>query len=117
LSESNLEDIVFDWDEFIKPLYPVVKIADDYITESNLSEDVKTKLNSSAPPLTGYELFSLGDSLSSGGVWQTKVAELTGCIFNQEKNNKSGAMLSVGGTSSYGESFDNVLWRTKNLID
>lgn len=117
LSESNLEDIVFDWDEFIKPLYPTTIIADGSVTENKLSEEVKDKLNSSAPPLSRYELFSLGDSLSSAGIWQTKVAQLTGCIFDQAKNNKAGAMLSVGGTSSYGDSFDNVLWRTKNLVD
>lgn len=63
------------------------------------------------------ELFSLGDSLSAGGIWQTKVAELTGCVFDQTKNNKAGAMLSVGGTNSFGPTFDNVLWRAKNLID
>lgn len=117
VSESNLEDIVFDWNEFIKPLYPTTTIADGSVTENKLSEEVKDKLNSSAPPLSRYELFSLGDSLSAGGVWQTKVAQLTGCIFDQSKNNKAGAMLSVGGTSSYGDTFDNVLWRTKNLID
>ena len=117
LSESNLEDIVFDWNEFVKPLYPTVTIADGSVTENKLSEEVKDKLNSSVHPLSRYELFSLGDSLSSGGVWQTKVAQLTGCTFDQAKNSKAGAMLSVGGTSSYGGTFDNVLWRTKNLID
>ncbi len=117
LSESNLEDIVFDWNEFVKPLYPTVTIADGSVTENKLSEEVKDKLNSSAPPLSKYELFSLGDSLSAAGIWQTKVAQLTGCIFDQAKNNKAGAMLSVGGTSSFGNTFDNVLWRTKNLID
>lgn len=117
LSESNLEDIVFDWNEFIKPFQATVIIADGSITENKLSEEVKDKLNSSAPSLIGYELFSIGDSLSAGGVWQTKVAQLTGCIFDQAKNNKAGAMLSVGGTSSFGDTFDNVLWRTKNLID
>lgn len=117
LSESNLEDIVFDWDEFIKPLQSTTIIADGSVTENKLSEEIKDKLNSSVPPLAGYELFSLGDSLSAGGVWQTKVAQLTGCIFDQAKNNKAGAMLSVGGTSSHGDTFDNVLWRTKNLID
>jgi hypothetical protein len=78
------------------------------------TEDLPQRL---APPLSKYELFSLGDSLSAAGIWQTKVAQLTGCIFDQAKNIKEGAMLSVGGTKSYGDTFDNVLWRTKNLID
>ena len=81
------------------------------------TEEVKHKLNNFTPPLSKYELFSLGDSLSQAGIWQTKVAQLTGCIFDQAKNSKAGAMLSAGGTSSFGNTFDNVLWRTKNLID
>lgn len=116
LTESNLEEIVFDWEEFIKPLEPMVKIGDDSISEICLDEELKGKINS-AMPLSRYELFSLGDSLCSGGVWQTKVTELTGCLFDQQKNIKPGAMLSVGGTQSFGNTFDNVLWRTKNLID
>lgn len=79
-----------------------------------LSDEIGASVNN---PYSKYELFTLGDSLSSGGVWQTKVAELIGCTFDQSKNVKPGAMLSVGGTYSYGDSFDNVLWRTKNLID
>ena len=115
-TESNLEDIVFDWEEFIKPLEPMVKIGDDSISENCLDKELKGKINS-AMPLSRYELFSLGDSLCSGGVWQAKVAELAGCLFDQQKNIKPGAMLSVGGTQSFGKTFDNVLWRTKNLID
>jgi fructose-specific phosphotransferase system component IIB len=79
-----------------------------------LSDEIGVSVNN---PYSKYELFTLGDSLSSGGVWQAKVAELIGCTFDQSKNVKPGAMLSVGGTYSYGDSFDNVLWRAKNLID
>lgn len=116
-AESNLNDIVFDWNEFVKPLEPGAKILENSISENELTDELKGKINSPAPFLSNYELFSLGDSLSSGGIWQAKVAEKTGCNFDQTKNVKSGAMLSVGGTSSFGNSFDNVLWRTKNLID
>lgn len=114
---TNLKDIVFDWEEFVKPLEPTAKVADNSISEDSFDEELKEKINSPVPALSQYELFSLGDSLSSGGTWQTKVSELTGCLFDQSKNVKAGAMLSVGGTSSYGESFDNVLWRAKNLIE
>lgn len=79
-----------------------------------LSDEIGVSVNN---PYSKYELFTLGDSLSSGGVWQAKVAELIGCTFDQSKNVKPGAMLSVGGTYSYGDSFDTVLWRAKNLID
>ncbi len=116
-TECNLEDIVFDWDEFVKPINPSVKLGEESVSEGNLTIELKNKINLPVPILCGYELFSLGDSLSSAGIWQTKVAELTGCLFDQQKNNKPGAMLSVGGTSSFGDTFDNVLWRTKNLID
>ncbi len=67
--------------------------------------------------LKGYELFSIGDSLSSGGQWQQKVAEITGCAFDQTKNAMQGNELSVGGTISYGAMLDNGFWRTKRLID
>lgn len=117
LTESNLEEIVFDWEEFIKPLNAYAKIAKGSVTEESLADELKEKINAVAPALHRYELFSLGDSLCSGGVWQAKVAELTGCLFDQQKNIKPGAMLSVGGTQSFGNTFDNVLWRTKNLID
>lgn len=116
-TDSNLEDIVFDWNEFTKPFFDYPKLPDNTVGENQLTQDVREKLKTSLPALANYELFSLGDSLSSGGVWQTKVAELTGCAFDQSKNVKAGAMLSVGGTSSYGETFDNVLWRAKNLIE
>ena len=65
----------------------------------------------------GYELFTLCDSLGSNGVWQQKVASILGCTFDQEKNIKAGAMLSVGGTTSFGTGFDCMPWRAKNLID
>lgn len=117
LSESNLEDIVFDYTEFSNPLTPYPKLPDNIINEEQLTVDLKSKINSTAPLLAKYELFSLGDSLSAAGIWQTKTAELTGCTFDQSKNNKAGSMLSVGGTYSYGDTFDCVLWRTKNLID
>ena len=116
-TESNLEDIVFDYSEFDKPEKATVEIVDGQVTEEKLSEDVREKLNGQLPALAGYELFSLGDSLSSSGTWQEKVAEITGCLFDQGKNEKAGAALSVGGTKSFGQGFDNMVWRAKNLVD
>ena len=69
-------------------------------------------------PLSGYELFSLGDSLSTSGVWQDKVAELTGCTFDNTKNNYAQAPLSVGGSITFnGRTGTNMFWRAKNLVD
>lgn len=66
--------------------------------------------------LEGYELFSLCDSLGQSGRWQKKFSEITGCTFDQEKNIKAGSPLSVGGTKSYGQGFDSMMWRARNLI-
>lgn len=116
--ESNLEDIAFDIDEFNNFENSYGYINDKYITEQKLSDELVNKIESKGlSQLEGYELFTLCDSLGQEGTWQQKVAELTGCYFDQNKNIKPGASLSVGGTSSYGEGFDNMLWRAKNLID
>lgn len=112
-SGTNLENICFDWNEFTKPLETSAKVADESIKIDKLDCSLAGKV----APFAKYELFSLGDSLSAGGVWQKKVADILGCAFDQSKNIKDGAMLSVGGTSSFGKTFDNVLWRAKNLID
>lgn len=117
LTETNFEDIAFDFSEFSKPANSQISVSDGSITEEKLSDEVKEKLNGIKPVLSGYELFSLGDSLSQGGTWQQKVSELTGCTFDQEKNIKAGAPLSVGGTKSYGQGFDTMMWRAKNLVD
>ena len=127
LSETNFEDIAFDYSEFSKPANTQIsipdgsiteeKLSDGSITEEKLSDEVKEKLNGIKSVLSGYELFSIGDSLSQGGIWQQKVAELIGCTFDQEKNIKAGATLSAGGTKSYGQGFDNMMWRAKNLVD
>lgn len=84
--------------------------------ESNGNVDFNGK-SGSASGLEEFELFSLGDSLSYGGVWQEEVARLTGCKFRQELNIKAGQQLSSGGTTTYGDGFDTAVWRTKNLID
>lgn len=117
LTETNFEDIAFDFSEFSKPANAQISVSDGSITEEKLSDGVKEKLNNVKPALSGYELFTLCDSLGQGGVWQNTVAELTGCIFDQAKNIKAGSPLSVGGTKSYGQGFDTMMWRAKNLVD
>lgn len=118
-TDSNLNDIAFDRNEFDAPEKSTAYIANKSVTKEKLSDDLIREIesNHSIPALKGYELFTLCDSLGQGGIWQQKVAELTGCSFDQNKNIKPGASLSVGGTTSYGEGFDNMMWRAKNLID
>ena len=92
-----------------------------FITDANGYVAFKIDLNGdidfNGKGLEEFELFSLGDSLSYGGVWQEEVARLTGCKFRQELNIKAGHQLSSGGTTTYGDGFDTAVWRTKNLID
>ena len=77
--------------------------------EIERKQDSKTSLRD-------YTLYSLGDSLSVPGKWQGEVSSKTGCLFDNSKNIRSGYPLSVGGSSSYGTGFFNLLWRVKNLV-
>ena len=65
--------------------------------------------------LIGKELFVVGDSMSAGGTWEAKVAEITGCTFDQSKNSKPGSQISTGGTISYGCVKDCGLARILNI--
>ena len=71
----------------------------------------------SVKPLEDYTMFVLGDSLSMNGQWATKVAELTGIQYSQALNNKAGAALSVGGTSTGGNNTTCGFMRCKTLIE
>lgn len=64
-----------------------------------------------------YTLYSLGDSLSTSGIWQDEVSKLLNVEFDNSLNVKSGSPLSVGGSTSFGEDRDIMPWRAKNLID
>lgn len=64
---------------------------------------------------TGKKMVSIGDSLSTSGIWQNRLAELTGLVFSQEDNMDTLHPLSVGGTSMYGRKKDMGLVRIKNI--
>ena len=66
-------------------------------------------------PLLGKELFTIGDSLSTSGIWQQKVSALTGCTFDVEKNTKNGSELSQGGTTTNEASLHSGIIRAFNL--
>lgn len=66
-------------------------------------------------PLLGKELFTIGDSLSTSGIWQQKVSTLTGCTFDVEKNTKNGSELSQGGTTTNEASLHSGIIRAFNL--
>lgn len=73
------------------------KIGDGTINENKLSNDVRLKLNAQKSFLTDKTLITLCDSLGTSGVWQEKLKELTGCIFDASKNS---ANYSWGGTKT-----------------
>lgn len=79
--------------------------------------DQVESLRRATPELNRYELFSIGGSLSSAGMWQAKVAELNGYRFDRNKNSKPGMVLSAGNSGNSGKTFDNILWRARNLIE
>lgn len=58
-----------------------------------------------AHPLAGRHLFTLFDSFGSTGVWQSELAELSQCLFDQELNNNQTAPISYGGTSTLDDSW------------
>ena len=68
-------------------------------------------------PLKGFDLYTIGDSLSAGGDWQKVVAELTGCTFDQSINANPSKPTSLGGTATGGQFMNCGVWRAKNLID
>ena len=62
------------------------------------------------------ELYSIGDSLFAGGVWQNEVAKRLGIKFDQNKNADPSFPLSIGGTSSDMSRIGTTYFRTLNLI-
>ncbi len=54
--------------------------------------------NTSYNLLKNKNIYSLGDSLSYGGIWQEKLCKITGCIFDSDFNKEQS--ISVGGTTS-----------------
>jgi len=66
-------------------------------------------------PLLEKEFFTIGDSLSTSGTWQAKLATLAGAIFDNTKNILAGSPLSAGGTKSGGVNVNCGQWRARNL--
>lgn len=64
-----------------------------------------------------YELFTVGDSFAAGNVWNSYLASLLGCKFNEEANIKGGMNISTGGTTTSGGALDSAFFRVKNLHD
>ncbi len=67
--------------------------------------------------LAEYDLYTVGDSLSSTGRWQNKVAELTGITFDQSINGYSLNPTSMGGTNSDMSDGSSTFFRVMNLIN
>lgn len=93
----------------------IAKITKDGIQSVDFIDINGNSILNNSLLLVGKELFTVGDSLSAPGKWQQKVAEITGCTFDQSKNVKPGSQISTGGTASYGGSKDCGLARILNI--
>ena len=65
--------------------------------------------------LFGKELYTIGDSLSVGGLYQFDICAICGCSFDNNKNTLSGYQLSTGGSSTSGAWSDGALGRILNM--
>lgn len=59
------------------------------------------------------EILTIGDSLCTGGIWQNKLSQLTGCLFDNTKNIGVNP-TSAGGTQTISTVESGGLWRTRN---
>lgn len=73
-------------------------------------------LNASKNFLLGNEFFSICDSLGVAGIWQTKLANLSGGIYDNAKNTNVAAPLSIGGTGTIGFDKSCGQWRARNFV-
>ena len=103
--------------EYVKPSGGEIDTSDiknNAVTEPKIKDGAVTQAKTNL--LKGYTLYSIGDSLSVWGYWQERIAALTGCIFDNSKNIDANYPISISGKSSYGLTFENLLWQAKNLI-
>lgn len=63
--------------------------------------------------IIGKEFYSLSDSLGTAGKWQSKLAELTGATFDNDKNITQN--ISAGGTPTRGTLDSCGQWRARNV--
>ena len=66
--------------------------------------------------LYGKTLWTLCDSLGASNVWQKRLSEITGIVFDADLNNLPSAPISVGGTRSNPNSASGGQQRAKNLV-
>lgn len=88
-------------------------IKNQTLSEEKLSNELLEKINASKTLLTGKNIVTICDSLGTSGIWQEKLAELTGCIFSKDLN----AICSAGGTKTLSESNQCGQYRAKRLVE
>jgi hypothetical protein len=76
---------------------------------------LEDNINSNNSIFKGKTLVSIGDSLSTGGIWQQRFCDLTGALFDNTINKHNQYPTSSGGTSMYGNKLDMGLLRVKNI--
>lgn len=80
-------------------------------------ENIETSIAQLGNSFKGVEIFSVGDSLATKGIWQNELARLYGATFDNSKNINPAAPISLGGTGTVGLTETCGQYRMKNLID
>lgn len=121
---SNLEDGLSNLENINDVLHPtfsntfnfcdasgniIMTVGEDGIKASNM-------LNTYKNEIAGKEIYSIGDSLSTLGVWQSKLAELSGSVFDNAKNTDASYPLSYGGTRTLSGDINCAHIRVQNLL-
>jgi hypothetical protein len=86
------------------------------VSENKLTQELIDKINESSTPsiLKGKHLVTICDSLGAAGIWQTKLAEFTGMVFDITANNTK---YSIGGTKTLNAGYSCGQGRALQLID
>lgn len=108
-----------DIDEIKKIINPSA-LGNNSVSYEKLTQEVQEMLNQGGGEnvskgfLTGKVIASLCDSLGAAGIWQSKIAEITGAIFNATLNNNH---YSVGGTQSLSVNGNSGQERARMLVE
>jgi hypothetical protein len=113
-AEGDANEIVFTNDSETED---VVSINNNGIKAKEYFDKDGNKLLTGASWMKGLNLFTICSSQGSHGQWQTKLMELTGCVFDQSINFNKLNPISMGGTTSLPYEDDGSQARAINLVN
>lgn len=130
LSDNNFTDALKEKLENISPISGIFDSYTDSLYVCDNSGNIIAKFDSEGLKAykikdavgdmriaDGYQLFTIGDSLSAANKWQAKCSQILGCTFDPAGNIMPGMQLSTGGTITSGGAKDSAFFRVKNLYD